>query len=188
MSSSSKIHIQVQTLSKSRCAPVRGVEAHSSSFDGRGVILTRHCLGTTRQLRSASWDFTGIEVTGKSIWPSWSMTTFYHPASPPWELEPCRQYGWRVGKDLLLRSEEGWGLSYSKDPAWKFGSHPQLSFSVGPSPTKPSQAPNSHSAPAKHRHKQVFTAVDKSAAFASTGSQGSPRAPALFAVKEGLSQ
>lgn len=66
-------------------------------------------------------------------------------------------------------------LSYGKEPSCS-----SLSLQ--------SQAPDQHSTPANPRYKQVFTVIDQSTVFFSAGSQGSLRAPALFAVKEGLSQ
>lgn len=42
--------------------------------------MTRCHLGTTRQLQPASQDLTSVELTGKSVWPSWSVATISQPA------------------------------------------------------------------------------------------------------------
>lgn len=107
-----------------------------------------------------------------------------HPES--WSPAGSRAEG--LVRTCWLRSEEGWGLSEGREPTCELGSHSQPALSAEPSTTKPSQARDSCSTPAKQRHKQVFTAVVQSTAFSSAGSQVSPKAPALFAVKEGFSQ
>jgi len=47
---------------------------------------------------------------------------------------------------------------------------------------------SSSSTPVKQRYEDIFPVVDQSIVFSSAGSQSSPGATSLFAVKEGLSQ